>query len=224
MDRAHRAVSQRMYLIGQMTIDPARPLDRWYVVQGTTGNAYKVNISPTRVKCNCPDGNQWRRCKHIFFLLIRVFRLPLTQDSIIFKSSFTEAELQAIFQNAVRDPNIEASADAQARYKAAVSTSPTPPLAADAAAKRSKHLDEMCPICYEDMKDSDGPAVAAAAALATCDVCSHSVHRLCVQAWWSGNSTQRGHCPTCRGYMSKDPKYTKSAVDDYINVGTPATE
>lgn len=70
-DRARmaRGKTQKIYLVNRNVDNENATFD----VMGTTGNIYsvKLNGAPT---CTCPDFSlRHKRCKHIFFMLGRIF-------------------------------------------------------------------------------------------------------------------------------------------------------
>lgn len=99
--RKSRAKQQKIYLIECLPFD--KIIDKYrrsYAVMGSTGNVYNVTIdnSPS---CTCPDfQTRHKRCKHIYFILIRVMHVNQDCED---KSVFTKRALTKMFKNI---PNI----------------------------------------------------------------------------------------------------------------------
>lgn len=116
--RIERALWQPMYLISDTALPPSVGIGR-FVVQGSTGNAYTVEIS-THPSCTCPDfmenvrasahrcvkrshdhvaDCQCNYCKHIIFVLIKVLGLS-SSSSLIGRGALNQEQLQVIRQHA----------------------------------------------------------------------------------------------------------------------------
>ena len=83
--RMDRGRTQKIYLVNRNVNDTNATFD----VMGTTGNIYSVKLSgfPT---CSCPDFTQRkRRCKHIFFMLARIFTIENPHQE-----KFTASEIE----------------------------------------------------------------------------------------------------------------------------------
>jgi SWIM zinc finger len=69
-----------------------------FVVLGTTGNVYHVNIDRLS-RCSCPDfQSKGLHCKHIFFVLLKVLRVPL-HSFLLYQDAWLTSELQSMFTN-----------------------------------------------------------------------------------------------------------------------------
>src|SRR4051812_7854048 len=91
-DRKSRGVNQNLYIIEAIATDDE--YSRQFAVMGSTGNVYTVTIkgSPT---CTCPDYIlRKRRCKHIFFILIRAMRVANEE-----KKRYSKDDLGKMFNN-----------------------------------------------------------------------------------------------------------------------------
>ena len=68
----------------------------------------------SKSKCTCPESQGFFTCSHIIYVLSKVLRLspptqfdtPKTTDWI-FKPTFTQEELEEIFRNGFKNPNLE---------------------------------------------------------------------------------------------------------------------
>ena len=69
--RIERAKSQRLYLIQQRELSSSHGISRTFVVLGSTGNVYDVNIAKIPY-CSCPDFERGHLCKHILFVYLKV--------------------------------------------------------------------------------------------------------------------------------------------------------
>ena len=69
-----RAYDDPLYLIESIPPEDEDDPIREFLVMGTTGNVYTVTIE-NEPSCTCPDFQlRQRRCKHIFFILMRVMK------------------------------------------------------------------------------------------------------------------------------------------------------
>ncbi len=74
-DRINRALKQKMYLLDIK--------DNSYVVEGSSGVNYLINLSDKKATCNCQDFIRRRlMCKHIMFILIRVYKNNIFNYSV----------------------------------------------------------------------------------------------------------------------------------------------
>ena len=91
--RIERCYTDNIYLI---EIEPPEEDDikRKFVIMGHSGHVYKVTIS-NHPHCTCPDFFLRRhRCKHIYFVLMRIMDISNYTDS-----SYTDDELIDMFDN-----------------------------------------------------------------------------------------------------------------------------
>src|SRR3989337_1997485 len=92
MTRKQRAKTQNLFLIETKDIENSKE----YTVMGSTGNVYKVIIS-NKPTCTCPDYKlRKRRCKHIYFILIRVMKVKEDEEET---SVFSSEALELMFKN-----------------------------------------------------------------------------------------------------------------------------
>ena len=87
--RKQRGITQKLFLIE--TLKKKDEKSREYVIMGSTGNVYNVNITndPT---CTCPDyTNHANRCKHIFFVLVRIMKV-IDPDKLILLRAFVNKQ------------------------------------------------------------------------------------------------------------------------------------
>ena len=92
--RIERCYTDNIYLIESVPPDPEDDTERTYVIMGHSGHVYNVTISH-RPKCTCPDfylrGN---RCKHIYFVLIRIMNIDNVTDKY-----YSDDDLTDMFRN-----------------------------------------------------------------------------------------------------------------------------
>ena len=91
--RIERCYTDNIYLI---EVEPPEEDDikRKFVIMGHSGHVYKVTIS-NHPHCTCPDFYLRRhRCKHIYFVLMRIMNADNYTDS-----SYTDDELIDMFNN-----------------------------------------------------------------------------------------------------------------------------
>ena len=92
--RIERCYTDNIYLIESVPPDSEDDTERTYVIMGHSGHVYNVTISH-RPKCTCPDfylrGN---RCKHIYFVLIRIMNIDNVTDKY-----YSDDDLTDMFRN-----------------------------------------------------------------------------------------------------------------------------
>ena len=92
--RIERCYTDNIYLIESVPPDSEDDTERTYVIMGHSGHVYNVTISH-RPKCTCPDfylrGN---RCKHIYFVLIRIMNIDNVTDKY-----YSDEDLTDMFRN-----------------------------------------------------------------------------------------------------------------------------
>lgn len=169
--RISRALTQKMYLIQCGEMRPSRSI--LCDVEGSTGTTYVVELKKVGCCCTCPDfAKRGEMCKHIFFVLVRVAKTPIS-------------EVQ-------QDPdNFVLSDDLTTRIKNAID--PTHAVT-DAFEAR---LTNECGVCYEDFTERDKDLrKCMTCSKALHDSCMELWTRSCAtrgQTWT---------CPYCRGFLS----------------------
>ena len=92
--RIERCFTDNIYLIESIPPDSVDDNERTYVIMGHSGHVYNVTIS-RKPHCTCPDfylrGN---RCKHIYFVLMRIMNIENPTDKY-----YNDDELQEMFSN-----------------------------------------------------------------------------------------------------------------------------
>jgi hypothetical protein len=122
-------------------------LERKFDLCGTTGNVYIVTINNSPV-CTCPDHTQRKnRCKHIFFILIRIMKVGMEKED---KLEYEDTDLKEMFQNMpthMTDIKSGAKADSNllSRYSNLQVRSNK-----DGTVKRQRITDDTrCPVCLD---------------------------------------------------------------------------
>lgn len=183
MSRQEKAMTDNLYLIE--IIHTENYFKREFSILGSTGNNYIVTIS-TRLTCSCPDFRiRKKKCKHIYFVLMRVMKYEK-----IHKNKFKENELEEMFKNI---PQITENLLAGIR-----------PLRKNAKTKKeiifeeveekeelltNENLEDICPICLDNLKNGQ-----------ELDFCKYSckkyIHKICFKMWCKKKLPT---CVFCRG-------------------------
>ena len=169
--RIERCYTDNIYLIESFPPDDDEDdPERKYKIMGHSGNVYTVTISK-HPKCTCPDFFLRRnRCKHIFFVLMRIMNIDNYTDS-----SYTNDELIEMFNNI---PPIAQNL----MYKG----SAIPNEGKEVEQKFEKG--DICPICLDPLengKDLDFCRYS----------CGKTIHSKCFSMW---ERTKGSICVFCR--------------------------
>lgn len=168
--RKQRGITQKIFLIE--TIEKKNNTSREYVVMGSTGNVYNVNITnnPT---CTCPDYSiRYNRCKHIYFILLRVMKVNNPD-----KEKYTDSELINMFKNIPEITNILCvNENIKNQYLKNKNN------------KIQIKDDDICPICLEDIQNGEIFEYCRAK-------CGKCVHKTCFDMWCKKNPVK---CLICR--------------------------
>lgn len=187
--RKLRSKVQKLYLIERKP--PTEKYIRIFTVMGSTGNIYDVTItqSPT---CTCPDYvSRKKRCKHIYFILMRIMGVKNEDDN-----EFTKYKLTRMFStNTTMDKDAIANVDIQTKYNKIKNN--------NGSLIELKSLDDICPICLDNLDNGDQVIY-----------CNHScgkpIHSDCFAMW---TRVKPKNCLTCNANWDK-PKEQSA----YINL------
>ena len=92
--RIERCYTDNIYLIESVPPDPEEDTERKFVIMGHSGHVYNVTIT-NRPKCTCPDFYlRHNRCKHIYFVLIRIMNIDNVTDKY-----YSDEDLSEMFSN-----------------------------------------------------------------------------------------------------------------------------
>ena len=170
---------------------------RKYDVMGTTRNVYTVNIKNIP-ECTCPDyQTRHRRCKHIYFILIRIMKVSKDEED---SDYYDNKELQTMFNNI---PDITANLTAgnkyTEKYKKFKGTGDKKSITV-----KQGSLDDICAVCLDDLENGDE--------LDYCRFsCGKNVHKLCHSMWTK--KQPKAICLFCRA-----PWNVTTADYEYINL------
>jgi len=180
--RIERCYTDNIYLIESIPPEEDFPNKRQYLIMGNSGKTYKVTISnyPT---CTCPDYTfKHRRCKHIYFVLIRIMN-----TSNYMERKFEDEELEEMFSNI---PDIA---------KNLMYEGEKPTEQKEVNQKFDK--DDVCPICLDPLENGKD--------LDYCKYsCGKTIHKKCFSMW---EKSKGGICVFCRGkwYSDNPPIHPK---------------
>lgn len=166
--RKQRGTTQNIFLIESIVDNNYS--ERKYIVMGSTGNVYDVIIKNTP-ECSCPDyTTRAKRCKHIYFVLIRVMR-STNED----QQNYSNDELQAMFNNIPQITNnliIDDNAkNTYEKFKQLNKFS-----SKEIKYVSQKDISDLCPVCLDDLDNGDE--------LDYCKFsCGKPIHTICYTMW-----------------------------------------
>ena len=182
-DRIKRCFSEHMYVVDTLPIDVDHPLDRSYIVMGNSGNTHQVTIT-NYPRCTCFDNQKYgRRCKHIFFVLLRIMNFT----NKIHKK-FSNEELITMYLNS---PPLEKELIYQGNK----------PKIKESVEQKFDEGDK-CPVCLELLENGKE--------LDFCKYsCGKTIHKQCFQQW---KLTKGNICVYCRAkwYVDGEEFYHKT--------------
>ena len=190
-DRKERGKHQNLYLIERLA--ETDELIRSYIIMGSSGNVYTVAIK-NDPSCTCPDfQTRGRRCKHIYFVLIRIMKVT-NED----KTIYSNTDLTKMFKNipAITN-NLMADSSIKTKYNKINNNEQV----------KQKSTDDLCPICLDDL-ENDEP-------IDYCKFsCGKSVHVECFNMW---TKTKGQTCVYCRHNWSITPKTVNYGYINLLN-------
>ncbi|GJZ34494.1 mitogen-activated protein kinase kinase kinase 1 [Tanacetum coccineum] len=148
----------------------------FFILDVSTGNVYTVTLTTTPT-CTCP--NPTTPCKHILFLYIHVFSLPLN-DSCLRRISLRPCQLTRMLSTQVSRVSL-ASVNIRQRFLEMYRNGKK-------VIKVVVEKGSTCPICLEEM-ESGGRRVVA------CATCKNPIHEMCLMMWKKRRSRT---CVFCR--------------------------
>lgn len=202
--RVDKALNERIYLTECSKIYSSSGNNFKFNVMGSRGISYKIKIND-KIECSCPDHtNRHNICKHIMFVLIRMLKinsnhvfnhhhannsLKVTSNTLLKCNEFIRnRELNEnfdIFSSDVNDKNeciIQRTCLIRQNEEYMKSIKET----------QRPYLEDSCPICYEDFKDTLDEEIVWCVSQ-----CGKSVHSNCFKMWCS-RSLLGGACVYCR--------------------------
>lgn len=178
--RKDRGKTQNLFLIESFA--PKSNFEREYAVMGSTGNVYLVKIKSVPT-CTCPDYvGRKRRCKHIYFILIRV--MGVSEDKTD-NENYLSGELVQMFK---KIPKVTHHLIADDKYRQIYEKNKDKITPQKMKEKDQKETDDLCPICLDDLENGED--------LDFCKFsCGKSIHKEC----FTMLAKSKGHtCPFCR--------------------------
>ena len=175
LGRIERCFTDNIYLIESLPEDEEAPFERSYVIMGNSGKTYTVTIAH-KPRCTCPDfKSRSSRCKHIFFVLIRIMNIENFKDR-----TYSEEELTEMFKNI---PEVAKNLIYQGEL---------PTQQEEVNQKFDK--DDICPICLDPLENGKE--------LDYCKYsCGKTIHKKCFTMW---EKSKGGICVFCRGKWYSD--------------------
>ena len=166
--RIERCYTDNIYLIE--SLPPEEDYVRKYLIMGNSGHTYTVTIS-NKPYCTCPDyRNRKNRCKHIYFVLIRIMNIDNYTDR-----QYSDSELLEMFENIPHIArNLMYQGDNHSEQK-------------EVSQKFDKG--DVCPICLDPLENGKD--------LDYCKYsCGKTIHKKCFSMW---EKSKGGICVFCRG-------------------------
>ncbi len=205
--RKERGLTEKMFLIEYVQTD--LEFHKKFIVMGATGNVYDVTIT-NKPTCTCPDyKNRQKRCKHIYFVLMKVMKIDQNNTQGIFSNK----TLKLLFNNI---PDITSNLIVNRRIKekydklTAKENSQIEEEKEDLTKVKSDATEDICPICLESLKDG-GKLVFCK------NSCGKYIHEECFKMWCLKNEAK---CVFCRHPWPKSflGETNKNKNSEYINL------
>jgi len=172
--RINRGLTQHIYLLEKIN-------DLKYKVMGTSGKPYIITIEK-HPKCTCPDHFiRHKRCKHIYFVLIRIMNVPDPE-----KKEFTDEDLGNMIKN------IPPMVDVFSNDRIYIKNQENPEIVHIEEKIAEPKIDDNCPICLDEIKIQ--PFVS-------CKKCGHCVHVECLRMWMKFGHKEN-KCIFCKNTFS----------------------
>tara|TARA_Y100000991_G_C21923236_1_gene327456 strand:+ start:293 stop:967 length:675 start_codon:yes stop_codon:yes gene_type:complete len=191
-----------------------------FYILGTTDYIYKVSISKNYQRCNCEDYYKSKFCKHICFVLFKLFRLykidlskftikfiykdKLIETSLFDKRQFPEQDW-SLFK--LKFFNIDRYLNSKVVNKKMFTNFNNFYNQFHFLVNSKICNGNECVICYDKIDNG-----------LKCPVCKNTCHTKCLMDWF--NKTDVKKCPTCRSdYWNLCYKYMILLNDKKINSG-----
>ena len=167
--RIERCFTDNIYLIESLPQEEHLPFERNYLIMGNSGNMYQVTIS-NEPKCTCPDYvNRSNRCKHIYFVLMRIMNISNYNNY-----QYTDEELTEMFSNI---PPVAKNLLYQGEKSEESKT-----------VNQKFEKDDVCPICLDPLENGKE--------LDYCKYsCGQTIHKKCFSMW---EKSKGAICVFCR--------------------------
>jgi hypothetical protein len=204
--RHDKIYKETFFLLNKAKLDYKLTFD----ISGSTTNIYRVQIylNNRKIYCNCPDSKKWAKCynvvcKHICFLLIKVFKLNILNLNYFFENLiFNDENIESINneynkidftnKNYINQTYLD-------KYKNMTKNN------VNTIILKDDQLDEIdCCICFDIINDLTNIKINK-----QCKTCLIIIHKECVNKWFNmGNN----NCPHCRTIMTTDNAYYKNLL------------
>lgn len=192
-----QAMQLHMFLVGEL--GPTKLLFK----VGEGDDALKVKISLTdKLECSCNPGSK-TRCIHGVFAMVKVFKVPC-DDPLVFQEKFTDAQLNMILEGRFKKKTLERKKHNFLKRRTQEKATPQEETRIKPKLRKEIDASETCPICYEELGDTDP--------LAPCKCCSNGFHIKCLLTWSKHQMKVEPHkpikCPMCRAVFDNSPGET----------------
>lgn len=185
--RLTKASNDKLYYIDS---EKQTDIKKIYKIMGSTGNIYNVTLS-TQIKCSCPDFiYRHKRCKHIYFVIIKMFKL---QD--VDKDNYTKNELSELINRQDITNGVTINNELLNKYKK---------IKDGKVQEIIPQTDDSCPICLDDITNGDTYIFCKYS-------CGKCVHEDCYTHWTTNREKK---CVFCTKYINKLP----DSSGNYVNL------
>ena len=185
-----------------------------YCVSGSTANIYNIKLKENNtLECNCPDGKVWAKakkcvCKHICFILCKVVKIFMKEDSNDFyyfeTLKLNEDDFSKLCDYEMSDNSCVVNEEYMKRYKLLMINIDK---GEDIFIQKKEVTDEdNCAICFDDFMTHKNKNVE-------CPTCHNVIHIKCIQKWLNMG---KNNCVYCRSDIWK--YFSNSNNDKYKNI------
>lgn len=183
--RIQRAKTHRLYVLEMHPMPPDHVV---FLVQGSTGNEYVVDICKNP-SCSCPDhSTNGHICKHLLYVYLKVLRMEDT-CSTIWQRRISRSELTNVMARIPThlDPSV-----IQHNEIINLCTPPSSPKSGRVAP--SPDSTDVCPICFDEFY------LDPRAETHSCRKCGQFAHAKCMAVWSATCKKHRNPvtCTLCR--------------------------
>ena len=224
--RIEKCKKQKIFLL---QINEISDTEKTFEIQGSTGNVYTVKIN-NELSCNCPDYIIRRnRCKHIYFVLIRILKCENTEEDY-----FEDDDLIEMFNNMPKITKLlmakkkdikkynefkNESKEKKKKKKKKKEKEKEENEEENENVIQQKEIDkdDDCPICLEKLLNDEEIVYCKYS-------CGKSIHKICMNKWIN---IKGPICVYCRGdwlniekVKKKKKKKIKKGRWNYINIHT----
>ena len=201
LNSKEKCFKDKLFLIEINEPEDDSLVQKEFLIEGTTGNVYTVTMKK-QPKCTCPDYTMRKhRCKHIFFVLIRILKADNSE-----KMNYKDEELLEMLDNMPKvTRHLKAKKKDRDLYKEIMKEKNSK--FAQVEQKKLTNNDD-CPICLEKLLNGEK--------LDYCKYfCGNSIHKKCFEMW--KKTKKEPVCVYCRGNWNGEKKRFKRR-GRYINL------